>query len=224
VNRWEVWNEENHPFFWFNVAGHTNQGPSARDYVALFTLARDSILAANPQAEVAVGGLASLSGHVRAVTDPLRAGRAIQAFPSHVFLREVLKMGVKPQAVGIHPYSALPPGKPFPGERTPVFPDLVVDSVAAVLDAFALPSTNLWVTEWGVDASPRMDQAAVNSWYGAGLNSLLCDRRIPFVTLHALTDPDPQTHFGLLNDDGSDSRDGVAFRDFLSHWAGCPPR
>jgi hypothetical protein len=224
VNRWEIWNEENHPFFWFNVAGDSNRGPSARDYVALFSLARDSILAGNPQAEVAVGGLASFSGHVRPVSDPLGAGRAIQALPPHMFLREVLKLGVQPRAVGIHPYSAVPPGKSLPGEGAAVFPDLVVDSVATVLDAFALSSTTLWVTEWGVDAKPTMDQGAVNSWYEAGLNSLLCNRRVVFVTLHALADPDPQTHFGVLNDDGSDARDGVALRDFLSHWAGCASR
>lgn len=224
VSRWEIWNEENHPYFWFNVVADSNKGPSAADYASLFVLARDSILAANPHAQVAVGGLASFGGRMRMVPDPVRASARQPALPPHAFLRDMFMAGVHSDAVGIHPYSSLPPGTPYPGESTPIFPDQVIDSVAAVLDAFGRRSEPLWVTEWGVDANAKIDQTTLNAWFRDALTLMLCNRRIAFVTVHALTDPDPETHFGLLAGDGSPARDGLAFREFLNRWSGCSPR
>lgn len=224
IGRWEVWNEENNPAFWFHVHGDTNVGPSAADYALLFTLAQDSIAKAAPGAEVAVGGLASFSGHTRDLTDELDPSRRVHAEPSHQYLRELLALGVKPSAVAIHPYSVLPPGTRARGESDPIFPTQVVDSVFDVLDAGGLATTNVWVSEWGVDARPELTQAAVDSWYRAGLQYLMCHPRVAFVTLYTLTDPNPNTHFGLLNSDGTNARDGQAVRAALSDWPACPQR
>jgi len=221
IDRWEVWNEENHPAFWFDVRNGTNAGPSAPDYATLFVLTRDSILAAVPGAEVAVGGLASFSGHVRDVEDELNPGHQLRAEPSHLYLRALLKLGVRPAAVAIHPYSVVPPGAQVKGEGAPIFPTQVVDSVFDVLDAAGLKTTKAWITEWGVDAARRLSQAEVDSWYRAGLLYLLCHPRISFVTLYTLTDPDPHTHFGLLSDEGIETPDGHAVRVLLAAWPGC---
>jgi len=224
IRRWEIWNEENHPHFWFDVKRSSNRGPSAADYLSLFTLARDSILAADPRAEVAVGGLASFSGHERRVADDVFPGRLLVATPAHAFLRQLLALGLNPTVVAIHPYSVLPPGQALPGEPSAIFPDQVIDSVLWVLDRRGHTKAALWVTEWGVDAVPRLSQTSTNAWYERALTYMLCHPRIALVTIHALNDPDPDTHFGLLNNDGSTASDGQALVTFLNHWKGCANR
>jgi len=223
VDRWEVWNEENNPDFWFNVADGVNRGPQPDDYERLFDLARDSILAANPNAQVAVGGLASFSGRTRSWPDQLGPGRTLSAEPSHIFLRRLLGLGLRPAAVSIHPYSTVPPGLRRPGESVPVFPDQVIDSVFSVLDEVGLRRTPVWVTEWGVDVRPDMKSASVLYWFSSALSYMLCRPRIKFITIHALTDEHGTTHFGLFNLDGTRTEAGRAVASVLDSWTGCQP-
>lgn len=53
VNLWECGNEENEHFFW-------KPNPNVSQYVTWYTACRTAILAGNPNAQVAVGGLAGL--------------------------------------------------------------------------------------------------------------------------------------------------------------------
>jgi len=224
LDRWEVWNEENHPDFWFNVTNDRNQGPSAEDYYRLFTLARDSIVAANPKAKVAIGGLSSFSGRRRAWPDPLTSGHEFIAKPAHEYLRDLLRLGARPENLAIHPYSVLPPGGTRWGEGVPIFPDQVVDSVFGVLNGAGLLGSRVWVTEWGVDAVPSMSPEALTLWFQVALHDLLCHPRIEFVTIYALTDESGRTHFGLMNSDGSRTADGVALERAMRQWVGCRVR
>lgn len=221
INRWEIWNEENHPDFWFHVQNGTNLGPDPADYARLFLLARDSILVANPVAEVAVGGLAAFDGLRRVLADPLDRERHLTALPGHAFLRATVAAGLRPSAVAIHPYSTVPPGVTAPGLAAAIFPTLVVDSVFAVLDEARLPTASVWVTEWGVNVQAGLPQAEVDAWFHDALANLLCRPRVPFVTIHTLTDVDGKTHFGLLNPDGTETRAAGGLRHLLMRWTGC---
>ena len=216
IKRWEVWNEENSPLFWIaSRDGGVNSGPSARDYAKLYRVSRDSILTADPEARVAIGGLASFSGRVTTVIDPLDPARKVTALPAHLFLRAVLADGITPSAVAIHPYSTTAPGVKRLGEMVPVFPDQVVDSVIAVLNEAGLTSVPLWVTEWGVDAHQVPDSRVLTNWVTSGLHSLRCNPRIEFVTIYSLTDPNPNTEFGVADESGRLTALGRALKDAI---------
>lgn len=210
IMRWEIWNEENNPAFWFNDISGANQGPAPADYLRLFSLAQDSMLAANSNIEISVGGLASFGGRVYRVSDPQNPASGFQAMPSHLFLRELIRLGLRPSAVAIHPYSVVPPGQRRPGEAAPVFPDQVIDSVSHVLDEAGLSKVPLWVTEWGVNSRLIGIQTDLDRWYAEGLHLLLCNPRISFVTIYTLTDANETTDFDLLLPQGAPSRTGRA--------------
>jgi len=221
VRRWEVWNEENNPQFWINGTSGRNAGPDAADYLRLFVLARDSIIAADSNAEVSIGGLAALSGRYQDVADPAHGGTSLKAAPGHLFLRQLLAVGWRPGVVALHPYSGLPPGRHRPGESSAVFPDQVFDSIKAVLASAGFVRTPIWVTEWGVSVHPGMTQGDEDAWFRDALHDLLCDPQVPFVTLYALTDSGPSTSYGLLHSDGSRAPAGQALADALARWPGC---
>jgi hypothetical protein len=220
IDRWEIWNEENHPPFWIDIVGGVNRGPDPADYGRLFSLARDSIQAANPNAEVAVGGLSSLNGNPHTWPDPIDSTRAIMALTPEVYIRGLAASGVSFGVIALHPYSRVVPGARVLG-RGVIFPDLVVDSVIATLDQLGLKHIPIWVTEWGVDARLASSQNVLDLWFHDALGTLLCQKRIAFVTVHALMDDNPQEHFGLLRSDGTETADGLAFRRTVSAWKGC---
>jgi len=221
IHRWEIWNEENNPPFWINVAAGPNAGPDAKDYLRLFNLARDSIAAVSADAEIAIGGLASLSGRFQSVPDPAGATTAIRGTPGHVYLRELLAAGWRPGIVALHPYSGLAPGQRRPGESSAVFPDQVFDSVLDVLNSAGFPDTPVWITEWGVNIKNPKSQPAIDEWFVSGLHTLLCNPRVPFVTIYALTDSSATSVYGLAGMDGTLSAGGRAFRNAVSAWRGC---
>jgi hypothetical protein len=220
IDRWEVWNEENLPFFWMNVEAGRNQKPDPGDYAHFFRLARDSILAANHQAQVAIGGLSSLDGRVGDFMDPFDSTRRLAALPPEQYLRALVKVGVKFDAVGLHPYSMVPPRVASLG-RGIIFPDVVVDSVLAALRGLGMSGVRVWITEWGVHAPFVRSQSALDSWYRDALGILLCKPEIDFVTIHTLMDVNSADHFGLLNLDGTETLNGVSFKNWLSVWDGC---
>src|SRR6266550_2654845 len=219
--RWEIWNEENHPAFWLNALDGFNRGADVDDYAHLFTLTRDSIRVANPGARVAVGGLASLNGVPLTWHDPLDSTRVLSAPTPQGYVRALVSLGVSFDAIGLHPYTTVPPGRRAFG-RGVVFPDLVVDSVLDLLDELKLSGVDVWVTEWGVNAPFATSQTMLDTWFRDGLSALLCRKRIAFVTVHTLMDVNPQEHYGLLRIDGSETTDGIAFRRAMSGWTGCP--
>lgn len=221
IDRWEIWNEENHPAFWLNALDGFNRGADVDDYAHLFTLTRDSIRVANPGARVAVGGLASLNGVPLTWHDPLDSTRVLSAPTPQGYVRALVSLGVSFDAIGLHPYTTVPPGRRAFG-RGVVFPDLVVDSVLDLLDELKLSGVDVWVTEWGVNAPFATSQTMLDTWFRDGLSALLCRKRIAFVTVHTLMDVNPQEHYGLLRIDGSETTDGIAFRRAMSGWTGCP--
>jgi len=220
IDRWEIWNEENHPTFWLNALDGFNRGADVQDYAHLFTLTRDSIRTANPDAKVAVGGLASLNGVPFTWHDPLDSTRVLSAPTAQVYVRALVSKGVSFDAIGLHPYTTVPPGTRAFGRRV-VFPDLVVDSVLSMLDELKLRGVDVWVTEWGVNAPFATSQTMLDAWFRDGLSALLCSKRIALVTVHTLMDVNPHEHYGLLGIDGSETTDGMAFRRALVDWNGC---
>ncbi len=221
IVRWEIWNEENHPEFWINISSGRNAGPDPSDYLRLFAIARDSVLAADPQASVSIGGLAALSGRYQDIRDPAGGERIIRAAPGHVYLRQLIASGWRAGITALHPYSGLPPGMRRPGESSAVFPDQVFDSVVAVLDEAGFRDTPIWITEWGVSPRAGLSQARVTAWLDQALHVLLCHPRVRFVTIYALTDPDPATSYGLFAADGTPTAVGKGLSAVLSNWKGC---
>lgn len=222
IDRWEIWNEENHPAFWMHVVNGTNRGADPADYTRLFSLARDSILRANPQAQVVIGGLTSLNGFVRPAADPLDRTRELLPLSPQDYVKGLVATGMRLDIVAIHPYSTVAPGIKPPGLAAAVFPDVVVDSVFAALDQLGLRSTTAWVTEWGVNVTPGLSQDDVDSWFRVALTDLLCHPRISLVTIHALADANSKEHFGLLNPNGTATPNGKALSRVLREWRGCP--
>jgi polysaccharide biosynthesis protein PslG len=96
VETWEIGNEENTGIYWCPVA-------SPEQYARVYAGSRDAALAADPDAEVIVGGLAPAFGHVNLLND----------VPVPDFLRRMIsarpELARQIPAVAIHPYaSSLP--------------------------------------------------------------------------------------------------------------------
>ena len=221
IHQWEIWNEENNPVFWIHQVDDSNTGPDAADYLRLFTLARDSILAVDSGSDVSIGGLAALSGRFQKMGDPGGSARTLEAKPAHVYLRDLIRAGWTPGIVALHPYSGLPPGQHRLGELSSVFPNQVFDSTLTVLTDAGYPSTPVWITEWGVNVHPGLSQDAVTDWFRKALTTMLCNPRVPFVTVYAVTDSGAGTNYGLFNSDGSRSSGGAGLRAAIAGWGGC---
>lgn len=221
IRAWEIWNEPNNPTFWENLQNGHNHGPNAADYATLFVAARDSITAVASSDTVIVGGLASFSGRQQRLRDPLRADAQLAVILPPEYLRRLLRAGVRPTDVGLHPYSGLPPGAHRPLERKAVFPTLVLDDIRSVLDSAGLTSSRLWITEWGVDAGSR-SPALLGQWFSVALHRMVCDPRIPVVTLYVLRDPaSVPYHYSLIDDSGQLTRSGAALDRVLRNLQSC---
>jgi hypothetical protein len=192
VVAWEVWNEPNGVGWWLHTVDGTNRGPDPADYAELWKVTSDSLTVASPGVPVLLGSLAAGLGTTRTVRDPLGTFRLMQQAPPADFLQAVLATGVHPTDVSIHVYSPTPPGVKTRGLRgRVVFPDLVFDSVLAVLRRSPSAGAGIWVTEWGVDArSAGNDQAQV-AWFCAALGRMLAEPRVRVVMVYALrSNPD----------------------------------
>lgn len=221
IHKWEIWNEENTPVFWIDVVKDTNVGPSASDYLHLFTLARDSIHSVDSSALVSIGGLAALSGRFQDVRDPAGSARFFHSKPAHVYLRDLIQAGWVPGITALHPYSGLPPGQHRLGEQSSVFPNQVFDSTLAVLDAAGYHTTSVWITEWGVNVRPGLSPDAVSQWFQSALKTMLCNPRVAFVTVYAVTDSGAGTNYGLFSGDGTRTSGGAGLSAAITGWRGC---
>jgi hypothetical protein len=222
IRRWEVWNEPNSPQFWIHVREGSNQGPDPADYVGLFNAVLDSIHAVDPGAEVASGGLASFGGVARELPDPQVRGRTLPARPAHVFLRQMIGAGLRPPAVGLHPYAGYPPGRTRPGETVPAFPDMVLDSVLVVLERQGMASTPVWVTEWGVNVQRRWSETDLERWFADAICEFWRHPTISVVTLYVLEETSERTRYGLLDANGRPTAAGRALERFLRPTPRCP--
>jgi hypothetical protein len=205
IDRWEIWNEPNilRYHFWRHVVDGVELGPDPVDYLSLYELARDSILAVNPAARVAVGGLAQGPpwGPVLS-SDP--STRWKWGYPAWRFLRGLLEAGLSPTDVAVHPYSYDPD----------VAVDPALDSTESVLRTSGYSDARIWITEWGIDRdTPGLTAAEADSLTWRGLARLCSDPWIDLVSVFALTEDSPR-NYGLLDRDFYPTPTGRA----LSKW------
>ncbi len=131
VNLWECGNEENEHYFWKPV-------PNVNQYLTWYTACRTAILSGNPNAEVAVGGLAGL----------LYSGAG--DINGKAFLQQLIAFGAPIDHVAIHPYSIhnQSPDLHVPWDGN--FDD--IGQIRDFLDSEGLQNVDIWVTEWGWDS------------------------------------------------------------------------
>lgn len=132
VLAWEIWNEQNDSGFWAPAAD-----PDA--YAALLRAASGAIRAADPEAFVVFGGMASI--------DTGDAGVAPVEF-----LERVSELGGNTQvdAVAFHPYTyprlaSVARAEPSPWSTIAVDPE----SLRSVLAEYGTPDLPIWITEFG---------------------------------------------------------------------------
>jgi hypothetical protein len=216
IDRWEIWNEPNILHFWIHIRSGRNQGPDPVDYGALFRLASDSIRAANPDAVVSTAGLAA--GPRRRASLP---GRVV-GYPDTMYLDSLLALGIRPQAVGVHPYTRRPSWLDASAgtELQPSNPRLT--ETLAVLDRYGLTDTPVWITEWGVDLEAARTETEAEIWFTTELHYLLCHPRVQLVTVYALADRGGgPRRFSLVEPGGTPTATGRALVPMLRGWSGC---
>jgi len=128
VRRWEIWNEPNLATFW-------RPQPNIGRYLEAFQTVRAAILAADPTARVAVGGLSALR---------VAWGKGNIAGLS--FLSGLILRGLRPSFVAVHPYTTPPhaPESEIAGQDN--FTDIA--RIHVLLLRYSIRSS-IWVTEWG---------------------------------------------------------------------------
>ena len=190
VRRWEIWNEPNLAAFW-------RPRPDVVAYRHVYETLRATILSVDPEAEVAVGGLASLS----VAPDP--------NIPGLAFLRLLTRTQPPLDNVAVHPYATSnhPPGVHIAGENN--FDD--IERVHRLLAAEG-ERVPLWVTEWGW-SSAIVGESRQARYVGRSLAML--ESRYPFVpvaTYFAERDRPPEYFHGLLHADLEPKPAAPAFR------------
>ena len=212
VDRWEVWNEPNIRHFWAHLRGGRDVGPNPLDYSRLFRLAADSILAANPDAVVSTAGLAP---------GPSQRGRSPSGYPAALYLDSLLALGIRPQAVAIHPYTRRPRWLDVSEGESLRPSNRVLAQALGVMHAHGLAGTPLWITEWGVDMADARDETDAIRWFATELRYLVCHPRVEFVTVYALQDRGGTREYSLLRPDGSMTANGRALATALAAWTDC---
>jgi hypothetical protein len=177
VTRWEIWNEPNLTTYWL-------PRPDPVAYRHLYEKLRATILSVEPQAQVAVGGLAALS-----VASP-------RDLSGLVFLRRLIRTEPLLDAVAIHPYTTNDhaPNAYVPHQNN--FSDIerVHDQLRAA--GYRIP---IWVTEWGW-SSATVGENRQARYVGESLRIL--EHRYRFVrvaTYFLAHDLRPTVRSGLLN-------------------------
>ena len=202
VHRWEVWNEPNLSAFW-------RPRPDADQYAQTYQRVRAAILAADPTAKVATGGLTVLSdawggGNVRGLT----------------FLDGLIREGVRPSLVAIHPYTTPPhaPDSELPRQNN--FEDIA--DVHELLLKRGIRAS-IWVTEWGW-SSEAVGLARQASYVQRSLE-LLRDR-YPYVTVATYFidhDRPPRFYQGLLDSSLRPKPSARRFAAFAGGLQRCKP-
>lgn len=186
--RWEVWNEPNSAEFW-------SPRPDPVRYATLFQAVQAAVLRSDPAAQVASGGVNSL-------TRP-RPG----SIAGREFLAGLHEAGVDPEIVALHPYpdGERPPASHVAGANN-------VDDVGAVIADLRArtgrPST-IWVTELGWDRR-RVGEDAQAAGVRDALVLLAGYPEVSVVVVFIDRDR-PQYPFGLLAADGRVTAAGRAF-------------
>jgi hypothetical protein len=160
VNLWECGNEENESYLW-------KPTPNVNQYVTWYKACRNAILAGNPQAKVAVGGLA---GVIIGGGTPNISGRS--------FLQQMIAAGAPIDHVAIHPYgsSQQSPAVHIPWQGN--FDDIA--QIRDFLDANGRQNVDIWVTEWGW-STPAISPQTQADYVAKSLQMLRS--HFPYVTI-----------------------------------------
>jgi hypothetical protein len=190
VRRWEIWNEPNLKLFWLPQ-------PDVVAYRQVYERLRATILRIDPDAEVAVGGLARLS--LESAPD----------VPGLVFLRRLTRTQVPIDHVAVHLYTTgeHPPDVHVPGQNN--FDDIERVHDWLVAEGERAP---IWVTEWGW-SSATVGERRQAQYVDRSLAML--EARYPFVrvaTHFADRDRPPELFHGLLESDLQPKPASLAFR------------
>lgn len=212
VDRWEIWNEPNIRHFWAHLRDGRDLGPDPRDYGELFKLAADSIMAANPDAVISTAGL---------TPGPRRFGGRPSGYPADEYLDSLLSMGIRADAIGIHPYTRRPRWLNVSSGEKLKPSNIAIDRALAVMRKHELNETPLWITEWGVDLTTARGDADATTWFAIELRYLICHPRVELVTVYALQDRGAPRKYSLLRPDGSLSTSGRALATMLANWTDC---
>jgi hypothetical protein len=128
VDKWEIWNEENLHYMWKPM-------PSPRLYARLYTGLRDAILAADPDADVAIGGLGSYCcvgpGDISGIQ----------------FLQRVVAEGAPIDNLAVHAYAGRQQAPDVHLEYENNFDD--IEAWHRYLVGIGRGAVPIWVTEWG---------------------------------------------------------------------------
>lgn len=188
IIHWEIWNEQNETAFWLPT-------PSASDYKTLYDATRAAILAEDPGARVAVGGLTGLSasGSIAGVT----------------FLQSLCTAGAVIDNLSIHPYCGVPTTHTNAQNN---WNDIL--RIADILWQNGYSATDIWITEFGW-ATGTYSQANQATYLGDALTKLR-DYMSRFVSLCCYfidVDGGPYTH-GLYESDGDPKTAAATFRQY----------
>jgi hypothetical protein len=203
VHRWEVWNEPNLTSFW-------RPRPNAAEYAATYRMVRAAILAADPGARVAVGGLASLTvawgeGNVSGLA----------------FLEGIVARGVRPSLVAVHPYTTPPhaPDQEVRGQDN--FNDIGL--IHELLMRRGVRAS-IWVTEWGW-SSHIVGLAGQANYVQRSLAMLRNDYRYVTVATYFIDhDRPPRFYEGLLDSSLRPKPAATRFAAFAASLANCKKR
>lgn len=189
IDRYEIWNEPNSGFRFWQVGTPAAIGGDPAGYAALFAPAAAAVHAADPGAEVELG---SVFFHAQAIPGgPAFVADAVAADPA---LLEVA------DAVSFHPYTLYPPSAaPEDDSEGEVdFPQMV----AAM--AQAAPGLPLVVTEMGWPVWGEVDEALQAAYTVRGI-ALLHGAGVRDACVYTLEDHEgevtsPEDAFGLASD------------------------
>jgi hypothetical protein len=190
VRRWEIWNEPNLAVFW-------RPQPDPDAYRQVYETLRRTILRVDPRANVAVGGLTSLTDAFA----PDYSGRA--------FLRRLIRTPQPLDNVAVHLYTtdSHAPGVHIQGENN--FDD--VERIHRQLVAHG-ERGSIWVTEWGW-SSEAVGESRQADYVDRSLSML--ESRYPFVrvaTYFVDYDRPPDLFYGLLDEELEPKPAAFAFR------------
>jgi polysaccharide biosynthesis protein PslG len=177
VARWEIWNEPNLATFWL-------PRPDPIAYRHLYERLRATILSVEPNAQVAVGGLGSLTVGSR------------PNIPGRVFLGRFMRAHPPVDYVAVHSYTTddHPPNVDVPGENN--FSD--IERIHRQLKAAGYRAP-IWVTEWGW-SSAKVGENRQARYVGESLWMLEHRYRFVHVATYFLDhDLRPTLRSGLLN-------------------------
>jgi polysaccharide biosynthesis protein PslG len=200
--RWELWNEQNYRSFWL-------PRPDVDQYARWYAAVRAAILAADPAAEISVGGLAGL----RATSRGSISGMA--------FLRALVERGVPIDAVSVHPYPSRGRGPEAWDGYLNNFSDIQLVRDYLVGEGRPVP---LWVTEWGW-STERRDPTTQAAYIETSLRMIAT--RYPFVryaTIFMDRDLPPSYEYGLYDHRFAPKPSGLAFERFVAALRGVPSR